>query len=56
VVGEKSKPENRIFYPRNPERKPLHRDWWEGHPEHALGPHDGMPDMVRAAKARRGTQ
>jgi uncharacterized cupin superfamily protein len=56
VVGEKSKPKNRIFYPRNPERKPLHRDWWEGHPEHALGPHDGMPDMVRAAKARRGTQ
>jgi uncharacterized cupin superfamily protein len=54
VVGEKSKAENRIFYPRNPERKPLHRDWWEDHPEHDLGPHDGMPDLVRAAKARRG--
>ncbi len=53
VVGEKSKAENRIFYPRNPERQPLHPDWWEGHPEHELGPHDGMPDLVRAAKAGR---
>lgn len=53
VVGERSKPENRIFYPRHPERRPLHEDWWDDHPERALGPHDGLPDRVRAAKAGR---
>jgi uncharacterized cupin superfamily protein len=52
VVGERSKPENRIFYPLNPGRKALHADWWDDHPKHALGPHDGLPDLVRAAKAR----
>lgn len=52
VVGERTKPENRVFYPLHPERRPLHPDWWDGHPTHALGPHDGMPDRVRAAKAR----
>jgi uncharacterized cupin superfamily protein len=53
VVGERSKPENRIFYPLHHHRKPLHEDWWEDHPQHALGPHDGMPDLVRAEKARK---
>ena len=53
VVGERSKPENRIFYPRNPDRKPLRQDWWDDHPVHALGPHDGLPDLVRAAKVKR---
>ena len=52
VVGERSKPENRIFYPRNPEQRAGRDDWWEGHPEHALGPHDGLPDLVRTAKAQ----
>jgi len=53
VVGECPKPENRIFYPLNPDRKPLRDDWWHDHPVHALGPHDGLPDLVRAAKAGR---
>jgi uncharacterized cupin superfamily protein len=53
VVGERPKPENRIFYPRNPERKPLRDDWWENPPERAMGDHDGMPDALRAAKAKR---
>jgi uncharacterized cupin superfamily protein len=53
VVGERTKPENRLFYPRHPDRRPLHADWWDGHPERSLGPHDGMPDLVRAAKAGR---
>ena len=52
VVGERSKPENRIFYPRNPDRRLLREDWWDNHPERPLGPHDGMTDLVRAAKAR----
>ena len=53
VVGERPKPENRIFYPVNPDRKPLRDDWWDDHPARELGPHDGMPDLVRAAKARK---
>ena len=53
VVGERTKPENRIFYPLHPDRRPLHDDWWADHPKHALGPHDGMPNLVRAEKARK---
>ena len=53
VVGERHKAENRIFYPLHPDRRALHHGWWDDHPTHALGPHDGMPDLVRAAKARR---
>ena len=52
VVGEPAKPENRIFYPLNRDRRLMRTDWWDGHPEHELGSHDGMPDQVRAAKAR----
>ncbi|PIO97384.1 cupin domain-containing protein [Pleomorphomonas carboxyditropha] len=44
VVGERTKPENRVVYPRHPERRPLHPDWWDGAPERPLGPHDGKPD------------
>ena len=51
VVGERPKPDNRIVYPLNPDRRPLREDWWDDPPQHALGPHDGLPDRVRAAKA-----
>jgi len=53
VVGEAAKPENRIFYPLNPERRPLREDWWDDHPTHSLGPHDGMTDKRRAEKTAR---
>ena len=52
VVGERSKPENRIVYPRNPDRRALRDDWWEDHPVREMGPHDGLTDRVRRAKAR----
>ncbi|MBM3547751.1 MAG: cupin domain-containing protein [Alphaproteobacteria bacterium] len=55
VVGETSKPENRIFYPRNPERKAQIPDWWDGHPQRALGEHDGMTDKVREWKGTKAT-
>ena len=55
VVGETAKSENRIFYPRNPERRPLRSDWWDDHPIRTLGPHDGMTDKRRAEKAGRKT-
>ena len=53
MVGERPKPENRIYYPRNPERKPLRDDWWEDMPQREMGDHDGLPDRLRAARAGR---
>lgn len=50
VVGETNKQENRIFYPKNPDMKPHRPDWWSDPPARDLGPHDGMPDKVRASK------
>lgn len=50
VVGERPKPENRIFYPRNPERKPMRTDWWDDVPARPMGDHDGLPDKVRTAR------
>ncbi|MEO6298680.1 MAG: hypothetical protein ABIV25_10325, partial [Paracoccaceae bacterium] len=52
VVGETSKPENRIVYPLNAERRPLLDDWWEDAPARKLGPHDGLSDKWRDEKAR----
>ncbi len=53
VVGEADKDENRIVYPLHPERKAMRKDWWDDAPKRPLGPHDGMPDKVRAEKARK---
>jgi uncharacterized cupin superfamily protein len=53
VVGERSRPENRAFYPLNPEQKELYADWWDDHPKRDLGPHDGLTDLVREARAKR---
>ena len=53
VVGEASKPENRIHYPRNPEQKAKRKDWWDDAPQRPLGDHDGLPDKVRAGKIRK---
>lgn len=44
VLGEKSKPENRIYYPRNLEQRALRQDWWDDVPPRPMGPHDGLPD------------
>ncbi|OWJ67489.1 cupin domain-containing protein [Inquilinus limosus] len=54
VVGETPKPENRITYPRNPERKPMRTDWWDDVPARPMGDHDGLPDQVRARRAGKG--
>jgi uncharacterized cupin superfamily protein len=50
VVGEASRPDNRIYYPLNPERRPMRQDWWEEAPQRPLGPHDGLPDAARAKR------
>ena len=54
VVGDTDRDENRIFYPLNPDRRPLRSDWWEDVPARPMGPHDGLTDARRAAKARQG--
>jgi len=53
VGGEAPKKGSRIFYPLNPSRRQDMKpdDWWEDVPAHSLGPHDGLPDLVRNQKA-----
>lgn len=41
VVGEASKPENRIRYPLNAPYEQTREDRWRDAPVHPLGPHDG---------------
>jgi uncharacterized cupin superfamily protein len=43
VVGEASKPDNRIRYPRNEAYEATREDRWMDWPERPLGPHDGLP-------------
>jgi uncharacterized cupin superfamily protein len=47
VVGDRSRADNRIAYPRNPEQKTGREDWWEDAPVRPLGPHDGLSDRRR---------
>jgi uncharacterized cupin superfamily protein len=43
VGGERPKKENRIFYPKNPERRAQlpPEEWWDDIPLREQGPHDG---------------
>ncbi|QWA10480.1 cupin domain-containing protein [Sodalis ligni] len=45
VVGEASKAENRIHYPKNPHYELTREDRWISPPEQAFGGHDGLPDV-----------
>jgi uncharacterized cupin superfamily protein len=57
VVGERANPAKPINYTKNPDRKPLRKDWWHDVPERPLGKHDGLSDRVRDWKAgKRKTQ
>ena len=51
VVGETRKPENHVFYPRNPEQA-TRTDWWSDPPARSMGAHDGLTDRVRIRRAR----
>jgi uncharacterized cupin superfamily protein len=46
VVGERTKNENKCFFPLHPEKKtePI---WWENAPRRPLGPHNGKPGKVK---------
>ncbi len=49
VIGETSKPDNQLYYPRNPTRKEqIGERWWSDVPERPMGDHDGLPDKQRA--------
>lgn len=48
--GDTGKEENRIFYPLHPEVEQRREDWWTDITLGAQGPHDGLPDAVRAGK------
>jgi uncharacterized cupin superfamily protein len=51
VVGERTRPDNQIYYPLNPERKAeVGEEWWEEVPRRPLGPHDGLPAALREAR------
>ena len=52
VIGETARPENRIYYARNPEQRERRTDWWEDRPERPEGDHDGLSDLRRAELRR----
>ena len=41
VVGERPKPENRVYYPLNQIHEATREDRWFDPPERPMGPHDG---------------
>jgi len=57
VGGEASRMRNQYWYPFHPHRnREVGMEYWADHPVPKLGPHDGLPDRLRAslpAKARR---
>jgi uncharacterized cupin superfamily protein len=49
VVGEANKPENKIYYPLNPEMQKYREDsWWQDVPKRRLGPHSGRPNRAKS--------
>lgn len=54
VIGDTARPENKVLYPLNPDRKAYREDMWEDSPPRSLGGHDGLTDAERARKAARG--
>lgn len=50
VAGEKTKKENKVFYPLHPSRENhLEEMWWHDVPAQPLGPHKGEPDNPEAS-------
>jgi len=49
VGGEASRARSRVWYPYHPHRqKEIGENYWKNHPVPKLGPHDGLPDALRA--------
>ncbi len=50
VGGEASRMRNQYWYPFHPHRnKEVGKEYWHDHPVPKLGPHDGLPDKLRAS-------
>jgi uncharacterized cupin superfamily protein len=58
VGGEAGRARNQFWYPFHPKRnKEIGALYWADHPVPKLGPHDGMPDALRAKrKTKRNTR
>lgn len=52
VGGEAGKSHSRIYYPRHPSRRSdlTWSQWWDDVPARPQGPHDGLPDALRAGR------
>jgi uncharacterized cupin superfamily protein len=46
IGGERSREDNRVYYPHHPHRKEQMKPgkWWDDWPARPLGPHDGTPN------------
>jgi uncharacterized cupin superfamily protein len=54
VGGERSRMVNQYWYTFHPKyNKEIGASFWADHPVHKLGPHDGMPDALRARVPKR---
>lgn len=54
IGGEASKTRNQYWYPYHPSRnKAAGANYWADHPVPKLGPHDGLPDALRARLPKR---
>ncbi len=53
VVGDTTRPDNRVLYPLNPDREKYREDLWSDAPARVLGEHDGLSDAVRLRRAAR---
>jgi uncharacterized cupin superfamily protein/predicted acetyltransferase/predicted N-acetyltransferase YhbS len=47
VAGDRNKKENLCSFPINPELKAECKIWWDAPPTFELGPHNGLPGMIR---------
>ncbi|MDR3435172.1 cupin domain-containing protein [Telmatospirillum sp.] len=50
VVGDRNRPDNRFHYPLHAAYdQTIGKQWWNDAPPRKLGPHDGLPDALRAS-------
>jgi uncharacterized cupin superfamily protein len=55
VTGEASRTRGKVDYPMHPKRnQDIGELYWSDAPKRVLGPHDGMPDMLREKIAKGG--
>lgn len=53
VIGESSRPDNRVYYPLNQEHARMRSDAWIDAPARVLGEHDGKARIARTLPQRK---